>query len=267
VTGDARPVTVDGWDPRQYDRFRDERQAPFFDLLALVAPVPGGQVVDLGCGTGELTRELHRRSGAATTIGIDSSPAMLAEAAVYAGDGLSFQPGTIEGFRGEALDVVFANASLHWVPDHHELLGRLTASLGPGGQLAFQVPANFDHPSHRLAADIAAEAPFADALAASPVEGRAGHVLAPEAYAELLAALGFAEQHVRLQVYGHHLDSTDEVVEWVKGTLLTPYRARLETSLYDEFVAELRTRLRREVGDRAPYFYAFKRILCRARLP
>jgi trans-aconitate 2-methyltransferase len=70
-------VSTDTWDPDQYERFERERSAPFFDLLELVQPCPGGRVVDLGCGTGELTRVLHERTRAGDTVGLDSSPAML----------------------------------------------------------------------------------------------------------------------------------------------------------------------------------------------
>ena len=258
---------ADAWDPRQYDRFQAERRQPFFDLLALVEPVPGGRIVDLGCGTGELTRELHRRALAAETVGIDTSEAMLEEAAAFGGEGLRFERGDLGRYRATGLDVVFANASLQWVPDHPGLLRRLTAMLAPAGQLAFQVPANYDHPSHLLATVIAREEPYRSALGGDPPEDHTRSVLPPEHYATLLDGLGFARQHVRLQVYGHHLDSTDEVVEWVKGTLLTPYRSRLDPGLYERFVAALRDRLRAEVGDQRPYFYAFKRILCWARRP
>lgn len=256
------PPATDAWDPEQYDRFRSERRQPFFDLLALVHPVPGGRVVDLGCGTGELTRELHRRAGAAVTVGIDSSAAMLSQAAAFAGDGLRFERGDLAEYSASDLDVVFANASLHWVPDHPALLRRLAAMLGPSGQLAFQVPANYDHPSHRLAGVIAHEEPFFSALGGDPPEDHTRSVLPPETYAGLLDSVGFTSQHVRLQVYGHHLDGTDDVVEWVKGTLLTPYRRDLDAELYERFVRTLRDRLRAEVGERRPYFYAFKRILC-----
>jgi trans-aconitate 2-methyltransferase len=147
------------------------------------------------------------------------------------------------------------------------LLARLAGALGPGGQLAFQVPANFDHPSHTIAAAVASEEPFAAALALGPApqEGP-GNVLPPEAYAARLDQLGFAEQHVRLQVYGHHLASTDDVVEWVKGTLLTRYKARLPPGMYAEFLTRYRQRLLSDLGDDRPYFYAFKRILCWGRL-
>ena len=48
-------ASTDTWDPDTYHRFQAERRQPFDDLLALVEPVPSGRVVDLGCGTGELT--------------------------------------------------------------------------------------------------------------------------------------------------------------------------------------------------------------------
>src|SRR5436309_1061495 len=162
-------MAADSWDPAQYARFQAERAQPFNDLLALVRREPGMRVVDLGCGTGELTRDLHRELEAQQTVGIDSSDAMLAKARPLAGDGLSFEPGDIATFAPVATwDLVFSNAALHWIPDHHALLARLTAALAPDGQLAVQVPANHDHPSHVVAEAVAAEPPFAAVLGDDP---------------------------------------------------------------------------------------------------
>lgn len=264
----ARCVTTqDGWEAAQYRRFFRERRQPFDDLLGLCRPVPGGSVVDLGCGSGELTQELHVALGAARTCGVDSSPAMLAQARACFGDaeGLRFVEGDIGSWHGADLDVVFANASLHWVGGHRELLGRLRRCLAARGQLAFQVPANFSHPSHRLAQVVADEEPFASALGARRPEDRGRHVLSPEEYAVVLDDLGAAAQCVRLQVYGHRLESASDVVEWVKGTLLTPYRKVLDEVMWRAFVARYTNLLLQELGDRRPYFYAFPRILCWAR--
>jgi trans-aconitate 2-methyltransferase len=248
------------WDPGQYERFEAERRQPFDDLVALCAPVPGGTVVDLGCGTGRLTAELHRAVGAARTTGVDSSPAMLARAPAGV-PGLAFVAGDLAAWEGPPVDLVLANASFQWVDDHPGLLARLRRQLAPGGQLAFQVPANFGHPSHRLAREVAV------ALGHAPPPDRGGAVLAPERYAELLDGLGATGQHVRLQVYGHHLASTGEVVEWVSGTLLTAYRDAMGPGDYEAFVDRYRARLLEVLGDHRPYFYAFCRILCHARFP
>ncbi len=252
----------DSWDPAQYERFHDERARAFVDLLALVRPRPGMRVVDLGCGTGALTARVHRELGARETLGIDRSGAMLARATP--GKGLRFEMGDVAAFaaRGD-YDLVFSNSALHWVADHAALFARLTAALRAEGQLAVQMPANFDHPSHVVAAEVAGEAPFGDALGGRPHAERP--VMPPEEYALLLERLGYAEQHVRLQVYGHRLAARDEVVEWVKGSLLTDYQRRLPAELYEPFVARYRERLLPRLADTAPYFFTFKRVLLWAR--
>jgi trans-aconitate 2-methyltransferase len=256
-------AAVDTWDPERYGRFAAERAEPFYDLLDLVRPVPGGRVVDLGCGGGELTRELHRRLRAGETLGLDSSPAMLARAAEVAGDGLRFELGDIAGFAEGGWDVIFSNAALHWLPDHESLLARLVAGLRDGGQLAVQMPANHDHPSHLVAAEVAGAEPFRTALGGYR---RQSPVQAPEWYAELLDRLGLTEQHVRLQVYLHRLAGPEEVVEWVRGTLLTDYAARMPADLFEEFLAAYRERLLPRLADRRrPYPYPFKRLLFWAR--
>lgn len=247
------------WNPEQYARFRQERAQPFFDLMALVQPRSGMRIVDLGCGPGELTKELHVHLNARETVGIDNSPAMLEKAAAFAGDGLRFEEGDIATFTGDApCDLIFSNAALHWIPDHPALLTRLTVALDDGGQLAVQVPDNDDHPSHATAVAVAREDPFAGVL-----EGhtRQTPVLAPEAYAALLYDLGFQQQSVRLQVYGHVLPSREDVVEWVRGSVLTDYERRMPAELWPLFLERYRERLMPQLPDTRPFFYPFRRIL------
>jgi trans-aconitate 2-methyltransferase len=257
-------LSSDTWDPEQYARFAAERSRPFFDLLDLVAPLPGGRAVDLGCGTGELTRKLHERTSAAETLGIDSSEAMLAKATTHAGGGLRFERGDLATFApSEPYDLVFSNAAYHWAPDHPALLALLTKAVRPGGQFAFQVPDNFDHPSHRAAEAVSAEEPFATLLEGS---AHPRNVLAPEAYAAILDRLGYEDQTVRLEVYGHHLESREGVVAWVEGSLLSEYRRRLSGELYGRFLQRYRERLFAMIPDERPFFFTFRRILVRARL-
>jgi trans-aconitate 2-methyltransferase len=240
------------WSPAQYERFKSERKQPFVDLAALVERRPRMRVVDLGCGTGELTRELHELLPAEETVGIDNSETMLLKAGSFGGAMLRFERGDIEAFVTERpFDLIFSNAALHWVPDHERLLGRLTSFLAAGGQLAIQMPANDEHTSHRVAADVARR------FGAAP---RPDYVLAPERYAELLHRLGYQRQHVRVQIYGHLLPSAHDVVEWVRGALLTHYEAELGER-FDDFLAAYRDELQRALGDQRPYFYTYKRVL------
>jgi trans-aconitate 2-methyltransferase len=246
------------WDPAQYERFRAERSQPFHDLLALVRPKPAMRAVDLGCGTGELTRAMHERLGCAETVGYDASEAMLAKSAPT--QGLSFVRADVGALDlpKKSLDLAFSNAALHWLPDHAALLARIASWLREGGQIAVQVPANFDHPSHTIAAEVAREAPFADAIGAWR---HPSSVALPEDYAQILFDLGFREQKVRLEVYAHLLGSRADVIEWVKGTLLTGYRERLGDALFPRFLAAYEERLLPTLRDGTPYFYPFKRIL------
>lgn len=250
---------MDTWNPAQYEKFRTEREQPFYDLLDLVRPAPSMRVVDLGCGTGKQTRILHERLGAAETIGIDRSPRML-EAAPTGVSGLSFRDGTIEQFEEkDRFDLIFSNAALHWVEHHDQLIPRLARMLKAGGQLAFQVPAMHADASHEVAEELTATEPFRSAFGGWT---RPQPVLGPEQYAQLLFDSGFAEQHVRLVVYPHLLETTEDVVEWMQGTLVTEYRRHLPEHLREPFVEAYRDGVLARLGRAKPCFFPFRRILC-----
>ena len=247
------------WDPEQYQRFRDQRRQPFLDLLELVRPRGEMRIVDLGCGNGELTRILHRRLQARETLGIDSSDTMLREPESSSRDGLRLIRGRIEDLDSSVkYDLVFSNAALHWIPAHEELFKRLADALAQEGQLAVQMPANWEQPSHLTALQVAAEEPFRRALSGfvHPV-----HVMSPESYSNLLQRLGFRDQYVAIRVYGHLLEGANDVVEWVKGSLLTTYQAHLSAETYAAFVERYRELLRSRIGDTRPYFFTFRRML------
>ena len=239
----------DTWSPSQYEKFKDQRSQPFWDLLALVQGQEQRYVVDLGCGTGELTQGLHQKLKAKSTIGIDSSAKMLEKAESFKTPGLSFTKADIGTFVPSAkCDLVFSNAALQWLPNHRDLFIRLASFVAPNGEIAVQMPANHDHPSHRIAREIAGK------------DARETSVLPVEEYAELFHDLGFVQSHARVQVYGHPMEASEQVIEWVRGTTLTEYEKKFSPPDFEKFLAEYRKRLLGEIGV-GPYFYAFKRIL------
>lgn len=247
------------WNPIQYQKFAKEREAPFFDLLQLIIPYPAMTVLDLGCGTGQLTKELHDRLQAKKTIGIDSSSTMLQESKQYVSETLTFTQQTIESFTpDEKVDLLFSNAALQWLPNHLDEIRRLTEYLRERGQIAIQMPANFDFPTHTIAKALAKESPF------RINEERLLTVRPLEEYAQLFYSLGFKKQHVVCKVYPHILDSTESVVEWVKGSLLTYYEARLTPPLYNQFITEYHKRILDHFGEQKPIFLPFKRYLLAA---
>ena len=164
-------------------KFAAERAQPFWDLAGLLEDRPIERAVDLGCGTGELTAALAAARDITEMTGVDSSRAMLGVAQEYDGPGVRFREADIGSWSsGGDHDLVFANASLQWVPDHPAVVARWWAALRPGGQLAVQVPTNADHPSHRVAAEVAASEPFRTAMGGPPpADAVSANVLAPRA--------------------------------------------------------------------------------------
>ncbi|HEY2027607.1 MAG TPA: methyltransferase domain-containing protein [Myxococcales bacterium] len=246
----------DSWNPAQYERFRRERAQPFQDLLALVEPRQGMQIVDLGCGTGDMTLHLHERLKAGSTLGVDRSGAMLAQ--TPAAQGLAFVEQDIRSFEGGPFDLIFSNAALHWVPDHPALLKRLRAMLAPAGQLAVQMPASDDDIPHQTARELAQSPEFRPLLGGFSARDR---LLAPEQYAAWLHKLGFVRQHVRTQVYAHLLESRHEVVEWTRGALLTDYQKRLKPEQYARFLDRFTARIIPQLADDRPFLFVQPRLL------
>lgn len=253
------------WDPAQYLKFGDERGRPFHDLLARVGAERPRRVVDLGCGTGALTATLAARWPAAHVEGIDSSPEMIATAAPLASDRLVFRVGEVQGWTMPPdCDVLVSNATLQWVPAHRELLTRWASALPPGGWLAFQVPGNFDAPSHRALREVAARPRWCERLAGVL---RADPVAEPAEYADLLLDAGLAVDAWET-TYLHVLPGADPVLEWMRGTALRPVLAMLPGPDADAFTAELGELLRAAYPpSRHGTLLPFRRIFAVGRRP
>lgn len=247
----------DAWSPEQYNKFKEQRSQPFHDLLKMVKPRPGMRVLDLGCGTGNLTKHLHEQLRASETIALEASENMLAQAKLNEGGGLRFVHGRIEDFIFEGkFDLIFSNAALQWVQGHAAVFSRLAEHLAPGGQLAIQMPYDGESIYQVISREVAAE--FRDALVGFV---RRLETHSPEEYARILFRLGFAEQEVVLRVYPHVLASLASVVEWYRGSLLTEYESRLDPESFARFVARYGEILQQRVEDTRPFFFPFPRIL------
>ena len=249
------------WDPYQYHKFQAERSAPFFDLLALIEVRPNLKVVDLGCGTGELTRQLSDALPNSDVTGLDSSSQMLEKAAVYRGSRLRFEQKDQAQLSGE-WDLIFSNAALQWSENHKELIPRLYERLSPGGQIAIQVPSNHNHISHQIYREMATEEPFKTILKGFQ---RYAPVLSIDEYAGLFFKCGAEQINVFEKVYAHVLEDSDAVVEWISGTALVPYFERLGEHK-EKFVNAIRAKMRNALPE-SPVFYPFRRTLFSARKP
>lgn len=247
------------WNPDRYHQFQVQRSAPFDNLLSLIDIHPGMRVVDLGCGTGELTRRLADSLPDSKVLGLDSSPQMLDRAQGHVRAGLRFATGDQAQLEGE-WDLIFSNAALHWSENHTVLIPRLFKRLAQGGQLAIQVPSNHNAPAHVTIAEVAGREPFFSTLAGW---ARQSPVLSIEAYAELLYREDAQDILVFEKVYPHVLENADAVVDWISGTTLVPYFERLDNRR-DDFIHAIRQELR-VLFPGEPVFYPFRRIFISAR--
>lgn len=174
------------WNPSLYLHFAAERSRPAVELLARVPLENIEYIADLGCGPGNITALLHQRWPAARITGIDSSPAMIAEARSALPDCL-FVEADIRNWQPEqALDLIFANASLQWLPDHYELFPHLVSLLNSHGVLAIQMPDNWLEPTHVLMREVAWEQNYPD-RGREPLAG-------VHAYYDILSEAGWRSQ-------------------------------------------------------------------------
>jgi trans-aconitate 2-methyltransferase len=228
------------WDPRQYLKFTDHRLRPALDLLAQIQLDDPRIVFDLGCGPGNITRLLAERWPAAQVVGVDSSAAMLAKARQEA-PAVTFIEADINSWTApQPPQLLFSNATLHWIDGHAELLPRLLRQLSPGGVLAVQMPRNHDAPSHLLMTAAAEDGPWRTRLA--DVRHVLRSVEPPDAYYRILAPIA-RRIDIWETEYLHVLEGENPVVEWTKGTGLRPYLDALDEPDRSGFLAAYSARV------------------------
>jgi trans-aconitate 2-methyltransferase len=251
-------VRAHTWDAEAYLSFEDERARPFHDLMTRVTVSSPRRVVDLGCGAGNLTEKLAQRWPSASVLGVDNSAEMIEAASRSASSRVSFQLADLRDWRPDRpVDVLLSNATLQWVPNHIALLARLIEGVRSGGQIAIQVPGNFDEPSHRLLHELAAEPPFAECTRGVARPSAYG----PEVYLAEFARLGCSVEAWET-TYFHVLSGTDPVFRWISGTGARPILAALPAGLRTEFEREYAAVLRqaypeRQIGTVLPFRRVF----------
>jgi trans-aconitate 2-methyltransferase len=234
------------WNPETYLAFADQRTRPAAELLARVSAEHPARVIDLGCGPGNSTALLAGRWPEAALEGLDSSAEMLAKARAT-GLAASWVEADIAHWTpGAAYDVIFSNATLQWLADQERLLPRLMDFVKPGGIFAFQVPMNFNAPSHVLMRAAAADPRWRATLQSVSQPGsldaaRYYDILKPQA-----AALDIWQTE-----YLQALEGEDAVYRWVSGTALRPLVQALDESEREDFIALYKAKLNRAYPRRA----------------
>ena len=217
----------------------------------------------MGCGPGNSTILLRDEFANANIVGIDSSEEMLNQARKMYPQ-LMWKLEDIAHLSSNA-DLIFSNAALQWLPNHEQLFPHLFSMVNNGGVFATQMPCNFSYPSHMLLretikensawqsklAHIVREQPI---LSETPVYGKSAY------YDILVKNAKYID--IWETEYLQQLAGENAVLEWVKGTALSPVRNNLSLDEYDKFIDIYNTKLLKEYPqqDNGITLFPFKRL-------
>lgn len=224
------------WDSKLYMKFGGERTQSSVDLANRISIDSVRNAVDIGCGPGNSTAVLAERFKGAHVLGVDNSPAML-ESARKAYPELEFKlcdAGSELHALGGGFDIVFSNACIQWVPDHHKLMRDMMALLRPGGALAVQVPLQYEQVIFKIILDTALREAWRGRLG----NARTFYNLKQEEYFDLLSDIS-QDFTMWETVYYHRLKSHNDIMEWYRGTGLRPYLELLAEDEQSEFESEI----------------------------
>ena len=231
------------WDAAAYDRVSAPQQrwaAEQLDRLSL----RGDEVVlDAGCGSGRVTLELVARVPRGAVYAVDAAPSMVEHARRALGDRATVMcQDLVELTLPAPVDVIFSNATFHWIADHDALFAALHRNLKPGGRLLAQCGGHGNIEAfRRLADEVAAEPPFAEHFV--DWHGPWNYATAEET-AQRLRAAGFADVETWLQARPTELE---EPRSFIATVCLVRHLDQLPAGMRDPFVDEVLGRLQRPI--------------------
>ena len=233
------------WNPQRYTRFEFQRLRPALDLLGQVEHVNPQRIVDVGCGTGNLTPFLRKRWPAAHILCVDSSAEMLDKARTSheelgIQENVDYSQSDFEtlGSAEETFDIIVSNAALHWVSFrvHCEILPKYMLLLNPDGVLAFQMPDSREQSSHQH-------------MVRAMKEVGLGHHLEnirwvtteadPHQYYNLLVNK-CADLNMWTTTYTHIMEGRNPVADFTESTALGPYLEPLTPAEAETFIRRYR---------------------------
>lgn len=247
------------WNPENYNKFKNIRYQPFYDLIDFIKPVNGMKAIDLGCGTGEQTAILADKFKEADFLGVDSSAEMLDQSKALESDNLHFRKATTEETlaSGEKWDLIFSNAALQWSNDHETLFTALIDLVNPKGQFAVQMPVQPENKLNVILAELVEEEPFKSYLKGYK---RDSPVLSIDEYAQILFDGGLEDIQILQKVYPIIANDHETLYNFISGSALIPYIERLDGYEQELFIKTYKERIA-AYFPKLPAIYSFKRLL------
>jgi trans-aconitate 2-methyltransferase len=225
------------------------------------------RILDLGCGDGALTAQLAQRVPRGSVLGIDASAGMIEAAAKHEVGNLRFERKDINALDyADEFDVVFSNATLHWIKNHKNMLQRVHRALRENGVIRFNFAAE-GNCSHFFRV-------VRQAMSLPEYSPRFVHFDWPwfmptlEEYEEILHQSEFHDVRVWLENADRFFPDTEAMIRWIDQPSLVPFLAHLgepDKQSFRDFVVEQMIRATRQEDGRC--FETFRRINVFARKP
>jgi trans-aconitate 2-methyltransferase len=224
--------TTRDWDATTYDRVSAPQQRWAAEQLDRLALAGDEVVVDAGCGSGKITLELIRRVPRGTVYAVDAAPSMVRHTQEAVGDrATALCQDLVALDLPEPVDVVFSNATFHWIADHDALFAALHRNMKPGARLLAQCGGRGNIDRFRVLAD---EVAFAEPFAPYFTDWvRPWNYATAEDTAERLERAGFTEVSTWLEEKPTPLDDPRPFVSTV---CLVRHLDPLPGELRDQFI-------------------------------
>jgi trans-aconitate 2-methyltransferase len=237
----GKPSGATDWDAETYHRIAGMQERWGLRVLDRLELRGDETVLDAGCGSGRMTRHVLERLPTGRVIGVDASPSMIEHARQELGDDerLELRVADLAELElDEPVDVIFSNATLHWVPDHERLFTRLFVALRPGGRMEVQFGGEGNVEEFIAAIEsVASEPEFSDHL--SELEAP-WYFAGPEETEARLRAAGFEVESIWLD---HYDEKPDDPYQFMRASGLNAHLERLPGDLSERFMERLRARL------------------------
>lgn len=226
------------WNAEQYLKFKKDRTKPSIDLSNKIDIENPKNIIDIGCGPANSTAVLKNKFPNAYVLGVDSSENMIntAKKSYPDIDFMLFDAAKDFERLDKKFDVVFSNACIQWVPDHHKLIPNMMSILRDGGMLAVQIPITVEQDMHRVKDTVLSKPYWNDRLSGA----RTVYTLNDYEYFDILSGCS-SDFEIWKTVYYHRLPSHQSVLEWYRSTGLKPYFDKLnddDKALFEQDILE-----------------------------